>query len=544
MTTRRNAVGTTPVVLAVLAVIVIATVAYAVISTPQGGSTTLSPNPGGSTSLTENSTSSEGSPTTSSTTAVGGLRLTETVNASSISVGQGLNISVSILNTLPVVNDISAAKDWSFQGIPIALWPACYFGLPAEAVVLQGNYSLQDLGSVASVHFSYECMEAVAIDHVIFQPNSDQVNMTGVYDVTGSNGTMGPFRMADAFATAGYWNLTSLAGQLNSPIIGEGQPNPPVSIPFSPGVYTVAVEDEWGQTAILHVTVLQVSTGSVTTSSTSSSSQQSTTCIISGQPGPIFLRVISDSNQTPVGGAQVAATNQPAYCGNGITSSPANNRVTVTFTTSSRTEWYSLDSENNAGYSFVITYLGQTYTFTADLRPVSLTCATLYVPSGRTSVSLEEFQSNCNPTTTTTTTTSTSSSQQYASLSWDSNYGAWNYEVTLNTNQIQPGQNITALFTLTNFSNRTQTVDVDNPLVLPTIYAQDGKVVWAWEPPSINEIENITAGQVISEPFTLPTWMLQAGQSYILTTAPGFSVPGSAVDISQQLQLSQTITVA
>jgi hypothetical protein len=116
--------------------------------------------------------------------------------------------------------------------------------------------------------------------------------------------------------------------------------------------------------------------------------------------------------------------------------------------------------------------------------------------------------------------------------------------VTLNTNQIQPDQNITALFTLTNFSTLTQTVDVDNPLVLPTIYAQDGKVVWAWTPPSFNEIENITAAQAISEPLTLPTWMLQAGQSYILTTAPGFSTPGSAVDISQQLQLSQTITVA
>jgi hypothetical protein len=190
----------------------------------------------------------------------------------------------------------------------------------------------------------------------------------------------------------------------------------------------------------------------------------------------------------------------------------------------------------------MVTYLGQTYTFTASLRPVSLTCATLYVPSGRTSVTIEEFQTDCNQTTT--TTTSTSASQQAGSLSWDANYGAWNYEVTLNTNQIQPGQNITALFTLTNFSNRTQTVDLDNPLVLPTIYAQDGKVVWAWEPPAINEIENITAGQALSEPLTLPTWMLQAGQSYTLTTAPGFSVPGSTVDISQQLQLSQTITVA
>jgi hypothetical protein len=281
------------------------------------------------------------------------------------------------------------------------------------------------------------------------------------------------------------------------------------------------------------------STASSTTT-TSSSIQQSATCIILGQPGGIFLRMISDSNQTPIGGAHVTATNEPAYCGSATSSSAATNPATVTFTTNS-TEWYSLDSKNNAGYTFTVTYLGQTYTLEASLRPVSVTCATLFIPSGRTSVTIDEFQTNCNPTTT--TTTSTSPSQQQGSLTWYANYGVWNYAVTLSTNVIQQGQNITALFTLTNLSNRNQTVDVDGPLVLPTIYAQNGNVAWAWTPPSFNEIENITAGQTISEPLTLPTWMLEAGGSYTLSTSPGISVPGSAVDIDQQLQLNETITV-
>ena len=40
-------------------------------------------------------------------------------------------------------------------------------------------------------------------------------------------------------------------------VIGPGQnpPEPPKATPFTPGVYTVAVCDEWGSEAILHVTV-------------------------------------------------------------------------------------------------------------------------------------------------------------------------------------------------------------------------------------------------------------------------------------------------
>lgn len=113
-------------------------------------------------------------------------------------------------------------------------------------------------------------------------------------------------------------------------------------------------------------------------------------CSISGQPGSFLLRILSDSTQTPVAGAQVSATNKPAYCG----SSPATIQTTTTFTTNS-TEWYSFDTTNNAGYSFTVRYSGQSYTLTADLRPISTTCATLFIPSGRTNTTITEFQSSC-----------------------------------------------------------------------------------------------------------------------------------------------------
>jgi hypothetical protein len=66
----------------------------------------------------------------------------------------------------------------------------------------------------------------------------------------------------------------------------------------------------------------------------------------------------------------------------------------MTFITNS-TEWYSLDTTNNAGYTFAIVYSGQSYTVTADLRPISTTCATLFVPSGRMNSTITEFQSSC-----------------------------------------------------------------------------------------------------------------------------------------------------
>lgn len=129
-------------------------------------------------------------------------------------------------------------------------------------------------------------------------------------------------------------------------------------------------------------------------------------------------------------------------------------------------------------------------------------------------------------------------------LSWWTQYGIWNYEVTLSTNDVQQGSNITAIFTLTNFSNETQTVDVVNPLVNPMIYSQSGaQVIWAWNPTQINEVENVTAGQSITLSMVLPTSGLSAGQ-YLLSTYPGVGSPGFAVNIGPHLQLNETITVS
>jgi len=195
-----------------------------------------------------------------------GLRLSASTNATQIKVGQSLQINISLFNTLPEVNVVPTSNDWLFQGIPVALWPPCYFAYPgstltvAEAVVVKGDYTIANISSVANVRFGFLCMENVDVDHAIFQPSSSQTNLTGLYGTL--NQTLGPFELWVNFTTSGYWDLVANAQRVDTPIIGEPNtcvqgcvPPTPTSTPFVPGVYTVAVADEWGQAVILRFVV-------------------------------------------------------------------------------------------------------------------------------------------------------------------------------------------------------------------------------------------------------------------------------------------------
>jgi hypothetical protein len=123
-------------------------------------------------------------------------------------------------------------------------------------------------------------------------------------------------------------------------------------------------------------------------------------CTVSAGPGLFALRVVSDSNQTPVSGAQVTATSIPGGPG----CQAAQPSTTLKFTTNG-TEWYSLSTANwPSGFSLVVKYSGQSYDFTVSVPIEVLTCASLYIPSGMTNVTNAGFQNTCpSPTTTTVT---------------------------------------------------------------------------------------------------------------------------------------------
>ncbi|MDV3292647.1 MAG: hypothetical protein LYZ70_00065 [Nitrososphaerales archaeon] len=171
-----------------------------------------------------------------------------------------------------------------------------------------------------------------------------------------------------------------------------------MSIYFTPGVFTnstVASTSTVSYTTITTcVTTTQGSQRVVNCGSPSVTyTGTNTNCVITGQPGGAFLRILSDSTLAPVTGAVVTATHDPAGCIlNGV--EYTNTATTQTFTTNG-TEWMSLDTTNGGSYSFTVEYSGHSYTFTAELSPVSLICATLYVPSGRTNSTITEFKSTC-----------------------------------------------------------------------------------------------------------------------------------------------------
>lgn len=205
---------------------------------------------------------------TKSATNPSGLQLTLSINATQLTVGQSLELNISLFNTLPVVNTIPTAMEWPFGGVSFAVWGDCFgtatpskniFAAPVYADVVKGDYTLDNISSITnSFHATLSCEEGNGvIDHVVFQPSSSIANLTGLVNGLApppTNETLGPIRLANYYVTDGSWNASSIMGYIAyvryTPSI-----EPPVATPFVPGVYTVAVCDEWGQAVILHFQV-------------------------------------------------------------------------------------------------------------------------------------------------------------------------------------------------------------------------------------------------------------------------------------------------
>ena len=227
-----------------------------------------------------------------------GIQLATSINATSLTSGEGLSVTLTISNTLPTANNVSTSNDWAFQGVPVDLWPTCYYSLPAEAAVLSGNYSADQLHLVAGDELQYNCMEGGTVDQVAFQPQSDEASLTGEVCIAScANGTMGTYGLSLNFTTTGYWDLGYLANGLNVPIIGQQYDGQPSSLPFVPGVYTVAVADEWGQVDVLHFEVVARSTAQ-------SVSLGSFSLCVSGcyYPAPFLAGTVYLNSTSPVRG--------------------------------------------------------------------------------------------------------------------------------------------------------------------------------------------------------------------------------------------------
>jgi hypothetical protein len=139
--------------------------------------------------------------------------------------------------------------------------------LPIDVVVLRGNYSAQELPSVANASFGLGgCGHIGSFPFYTLEPNGDVVNITAEYSGSPGIDPVGLFQLSSNFTVSGDWNLTALSKESNiipaivndsytvHPVLVSGIATP-ASTPFSLGVYTVGVADEWGQFDVLHFQV-------------------------------------------------------------------------------------------------------------------------------------------------------------------------------------------------------------------------------------------------------------------------------------------------
>jgi len=184
-------------------------------------------------------------------------------NGTTINVGQELAVTATLFNPSGQNYNVSASYNWPFNGLLMfgQSWPYCYYYSPIELLVLKGNFSASEVVSTAEnigpkPTSGASCFEHEDYTSFRFEPSSDLVYVASLYSVTGNTPlpVAGPQNASITVSTDGYWDNNTTLAYPSSYASGnysflEAQHQ------FVEGVYTVAVADEWGQLAVIHVTV-------------------------------------------------------------------------------------------------------------------------------------------------------------------------------------------------------------------------------------------------------------------------------------------------
>jgi hypothetical protein len=163
-----------------------------------------------------------------------GLLLNLSINGSSFSQGQSVEVSITETNSLSSMNNATAAQNW---GTTFSLG-RCSANYPFGIALLKGYYTLQNfsLGEKVSLQSpvqNYMCVRPpFSTNYYHFLPNSDRA----VVQVDMGNQTV-TSPMEVSIPITGYWTA-------------EGS-----FTPLQHGTYTLVAGDEWGGLALLRFTV-------------------------------------------------------------------------------------------------------------------------------------------------------------------------------------------------------------------------------------------------------------------------------------------------
>jgi hypothetical protein len=225
----------------------------------------------------------------SSLASSGGLQLNASINATSITSNQRLGIAVSLYNTLSTTLNVSYTgsikqgilipNGWKVAGFPIAMWGSCIQYQPVEFMLVKGNYDLSAIQTASNASVFPRAWEGCYggtsnVEFFVFQPDSSNATLGGMECGINcsSNLTLGSYRLTSNFTADGYWGLP-LNGSESRDVLTPVEPcalpqtctsqvsyqfpevGPTAQHSFTPGVYTLIVNDEWGQAVVLHFTV-------------------------------------------------------------------------------------------------------------------------------------------------------------------------------------------------------------------------------------------------------------------------------------------------
>ena len=172
-------------------------------------------------------------PSTTTTQSENGLQLQASVNTTTLTPGEALQINVSEYNTLSIDNNVKAATNWGVNGLAIGACPNINV-LPFGVAVFQGKYNAQNIsqGIPLELFAAVPCAQLMRlITGYDFLPVSNNAAIMPGGDLS-SPTSMSATETVNGTYTQGF-QLT----------------------PLSAGMYTVVAGDEWGNLEFLYISV-------------------------------------------------------------------------------------------------------------------------------------------------------------------------------------------------------------------------------------------------------------------------------------------------
>jgi rhodanese-related sulfurtransferase len=171
--------------------------------------------------------------TTTSVQSTDGLQLQVAVNATSLTPGENLQISVGEYNTLTTANSVSSGKNWGVSGLSLGACSNTYVQ-PFGVALYQGHYTAQNISQATSleIYARVPCPNYIRmITGYDFLPDSINAAVMPGGDVSS------PTSMSANVIVGGiYTQVTQLT-------------------PLVSGDYTVVAGDEWGALEFLYIIV-------------------------------------------------------------------------------------------------------------------------------------------------------------------------------------------------------------------------------------------------------------------------------------------------